>query len=84
MEILKQDQYSPLPASIEACIIFAAINGYLDKLAIEELRNWEEKYIHYLDKNAQDLLAKIEKGEKVENELKDELMKNVEASLKLI
>jgi len=84
MEVLKQDQYSPLAASIEASIIFAAINGYLDKLAIEEIRNWEEKYIRHLDRNAKDLLAKIEKGEKVENELKDELVKHVEASLKLI
>jgi F-type H+/Na+-transporting ATPase subunit alpha len=84
MEILKQDQYSPLPASIEACIIFAAINGYLDKLAIEDLRTWEEKYIRHLNQNAKEFLNKIEKGEKVENELKDELVKNVEASLKQI
>ena len=36
-EILKQDQYSPLPVEKQIVIIFAATNGFLDSLPVADL-----------------------------------------------
>ncbi len=39
-EILKQPQYQPLPVEKQVAIIFAATNGYLDGVAVEQLRQY--------------------------------------------
>ncbi len=41
MEILKQDQYQPLPVENQVLIIFAASNKYLDDLPVYECRRFE-------------------------------------------
>ena len=33
VEILKQDQYKPLPMEKQVMIVFAGVNGYLDDIA---------------------------------------------------
>ncbi|MGB2617651.1 MAG: F0F1 ATP synthase subunit alpha, partial [Candidatus Acidiferrales bacterium] len=42
VEILKQDQYQPLPVEKQVLIIFAASNKYLDDLPVEECRRFEK------------------------------------------
>ena len=42
-EILKQDQYTPLPMEKQVLIIFAATNGYLDKYPVSAGRRYEEE-----------------------------------------
>ena len=42
-EILKQDQYSPLPMEKQIVIIFAATNGYLDALPVADCRRYEKE-----------------------------------------
>jgi F-type H+-transporting ATPase subunit alpha len=70
-EILKQDQYKPLPVEKQIAIIFAGINGLLDDLPIEKIRDFELLLQRYLDENAADLLNKIrEKGELTDGEEK--------------
>jgi F-type H+-transporting ATPase subunit alpha len=39
-EILKQPQYSPLSLENQISIIFAGTNGYLDKIAIEDVSTY--------------------------------------------
>ena len=34
-EILKQDQYAPMPVEEQVAVIFAGVNGLLDDLEIE-------------------------------------------------
>src|SRR6059058_6154538 len=38
VEILKQPQYEPVPVERQVAIIFAGTNGYLDNIAVSELR----------------------------------------------
>src|SRR5207244_5630749 len=48
-EILKQDQYSPLPVEKQIMIVFAAINGYLDDLPVSECRRFEKELYNFMD-----------------------------------
>ena len=43
IEILKQDQYSPLRISQQIVIIYAAINGFLDHVDIQKVRAFEKE-----------------------------------------
>lgn len=48
-EILKQPQYQPLSLSEEVMILFAATNGFADKVPVESVRGWEPELLRYLD-----------------------------------
>ena len=58
-EMLKQNQYSPLPVEKEVLIMFAAREGYFDKLAVEQIRPFELGLYANFDARHADLLAEI-------------------------
>ncbi|MFA5771029.1 MAG: F0F1 ATP synthase subunit alpha, partial [Patescibacteria group bacterium] len=71
-ELLKQNQYSPIPVAKQVCAIYAVNEGYLDEMDITEIKAWEESFYSFLDRSKKSLLDKIIAGwdEKVETELK--------------
>jgi len=58
-EILKQPQYHPLPVELQVLSIFAASNGYLDDLELEEVARFEQELHTYFKANHPELLARI-------------------------
>ena len=63
-EVLKQDQYVPLPVEKQVLIIYAGNRGFLDEFEVGLIKKYEKKLYDYLEKNHPDLLRKIaEKGE---------------------
>jgi len=59
VEMLKQGQYQPLSAEKQVVAIWAATNGYLDDLAVAQVRPFETQLLAYLDVNAPELLRTI-------------------------
>ena len=49
VEILKQLQYQPLPVEKQVAIIFAATNGYLDGVPVDEAAAYEHELYRFLD-----------------------------------
>merc|ERR1719473_1836038 len=47
-EILKQDQFVPLPTEEQVCVLYAGVRGYLDKLQTSEIPKFEELYLQIL------------------------------------
>ena len=47
-EVLKQDQYKPMPVSQQVMIIYAVINGFLDNVPIEEIKQWEHQFHEFM------------------------------------
>jgi F-type H+/Na+-transporting ATPase subunit alpha len=74
-EILKQDQYVPLPVEKQVIIIFAGTNGFLDDLEVPDLRPFEQSLYRYLDTSQTPLLAKIRERKALDDEIKGELQK---------
>ncbi len=58
-EILKQDQNAPLAMEVQAAILYALANGYLDDVEIDRVRAFEAALMSYLESNQRDLLAGI-------------------------
>jgi F-type H+-transporting ATPase subunit alpha len=76
-EILKQDQYHPLPVEKQVLVIFAATNGFLDSLAVADCRRYEKELLDFLDTRQPGLLGEI--AEK--NDIKGELTDRIKAAL---
>ena len=74
VEVLKQDQYVQISFEKQVVIIYAATNGYLDEINIDEIKRFEKEFLEYLEvKNPKllpDLAEKKEIDEKIEEELK--------------
>ncbi len=63
-EILKQDQYVPLPVEKQILIIYAGSRGFLDEFEVGQIKEYERKLYEFFEKEHADLLKKIaEKGE---------------------
>jgi len=58
-EILKQDQYQPMPVEEQVAIIFAATNGYLDDIPVEQVRPFEKEFLPYLRNSHPEILKSI-------------------------
>jgi F-type H+-transporting ATPase subunit alpha len=50
VEVLKQDQYVPLPLAKEVMIIFAGGQGFLDDIQVEDIGRFETEFFAYMDK----------------------------------
>ncbi len=81
-ELLKQAQSNPYPVELQVAVIFAGIKGYFDKIAVKDVKRFEEELIRDLNKNPADILEVIKKegkiSEAVENKLRallDQLVK---------
>ncbi len=71
-EVLKQLQYSPLSVAHQVSIIYAVVNGYLDDVAVEKVKDFEEKFHVFLDTQMKDFVATFEKSKELteDNEAK--------------
>jgi F-type H+-transporting ATPase subunit alpha len=58
-ELLKQPQSSPVPVEEQVVAIYAGTNGYLDDLAVEDVRPFETALLQYFRANEADLLESV-------------------------
>src|SRR5216683_1373864 len=72
-EMLKQGQYSPLPMEKEVLIMFAAKEGYFDKLSVEQIRPFEMGLYTSFDSRHADLLAEIRDQKAISDDLTKKL-----------
>jgi F-type H+-transporting ATPase subunit alpha len=72
-EILKQDQYDPLPVEKQVTIIFAAANGYLDGFPVSEGRRYERELYSFLEARQPTLLKDVAEKKDIKGELTDRL-----------
>lgn len=55
-EVLKQGQYAPLPMEQQVAVLYAAVNGKLEKVPVAEIQEWERGFIASLTGSHRDLL----------------------------
>ncbi len=68
VEILKQDEFSPVPVEEQVAIIHAAINGYLDPVPLDDIEDFEEEYIERLRLRHEEVLQTIRETEELSDE----------------
>ena len=85
MEVLKQNQYSPMTFVQQTIEIFTAQNNFLDDLEVSEVRSFLDKIWLSLNKNHQDILLEIEDKKALSDELIAKMkvvIKDIKESLK--
>merc|ERR1711920_87752 len=58
-ELLKQNQYVPMPFQDQVICIYAGTRGYLDKLAVSDVGPFQEKLLAYFKSSAASVLDEI-------------------------
>jgi len=76
-EILKQDQYVPLPVEKQVLIIYAGNRGYMDGFEISEIKDYEKQLYDYFKKEHPDVLTKIAEKKEIDGELDEAISKNL-------
>ena len=73
-ELLKQDLYDPVPLGIQVVTVFGGTKGYLDKVPVNKVKEWETGLARYLRSDGRALVAEIEE----KKALDDALFKKIE------
>jgi F-type H+-transporting ATPase subunit alpha len=73
VELLKQDQYQPLSVAVQIFVIFAGVNGYVDDLPVEAVREFERELIQRLDKQGGDLKKELAEKKTLDEPLTQKL-----------
>src|SRR5438874_2715169 len=73
VEILKQPQYEPVPVERQVAIIFAGTNGYLDNIAVSELRTFETELYKFIETRHPQLFPAVAEKKQLDDQLKGAL-----------
>ena len=77
-EILKQDQYNPLPVWYQVIIIYAATKQYLIDIPVEDVLEFEKGLFEYLDSKHPDIPAAIRDEKVISDETEKKLVAAIE------
>ncbi|MEJ2057853.1 MAG: F0F1 ATP synthase subunit alpha, partial [Desulfofustis sp.] len=75
VEILKQPQYQPLPMEKQVCIIYAGTKGFLDKLPVETLADYEAELYNDIDSNDASIFSELKEKQEFDDGLREKLEK---------
>ncbi|MGN6548450.1 MAG: F0F1 ATP synthase subunit alpha, partial [Pararhizobium sp.] len=81
-ELLKQPQFSPLKTEEQVVVIFAGVNGYLDKLAVSQVGAFEEGLLAYMRGEGRAILDTIRKEKAISDDLREKMKKAIDAYAK--
>jgi F-type H+-transporting ATPase subunit alpha len=81
-ELLKQPQFSPLKTEEQVAVIFAGVNGYLDKLAVNQVGKFEAGLLASLRNEHKDVLDAIRDQKAISDEIKGKLKAAIDAFAK--
>ena len=78
-EVLKQDQFVPLPVEKQVLVIYAATSGALDALPVPEVRRFEREFLQFTDTNYPSLLKNIAAKKALDDSIKAEIKTALDA-----
>ena len=78
VEILKQEQYTPMSVADQVLVIFSAVRGLLDDIEVSDIRRFEKEMLDFLHEEKADLVKKL----RLQNELDDELSAALEETIR--
>jgi F-type H+/Na+-transporting ATPase subunit alpha len=72
-ELLKQPQFSPLRTEEQVAVIFAGVNGYLDKLQVSQVGEFEQGLLTTLRAEHKEILDDIRTEQQITDNIKERL-----------
>ena len=81
-ELLKQPQFSPLKTEEQVVVIFAGVNGYLDKLAVNQVGKFEQGLLAHIRSDGKDVLDAIRTEKQISDDTRAKLKGHIDAFAK--
>ncbi|HEX7509966.1 MAG TPA: F0F1 ATP synthase subunit alpha [Chitinivibrionales bacterium] len=78
IELLKQDEHKPMPFEKQVVIIFAGTSGYLDDVAVEHIRKFEENFLKFVESSYPGIYQGIRDKKEITDDLKKQLVEAIE------
>lgn len=73
IELLKQNQFVPMPIEYQVLVVYAGMKGYLDKVPVTNVTKFEKALLELLKTKYQSFLEQIKKTKQISAELDLEL-----------
>jgi len=83
VELLKQDQYVPMPVESQVALIFVGTEGYLDNVPVDRIAEFEDEYLKYIKGKYAAVLKEISEKKVISDKLKEKMKKVVEEFLQI-
>jgi F-type H+/Na+-transporting ATPase subunit alpha len=77
VEVFKQPQYNPMPVEVQSAILWTVQNGLMDDVAVDKIKDFQNKLTDYLTNRKTDLMTRIVK----EKALSDPLAADLKAAV---
>lgn len=68
VELLKQEQYKPMPVADQVLSIFAGVNGFVDDVPVNKVREFEEGLLTYVNDTHPQLRDEVVAKKKIDEE----------------
>jgi|TARA_B110000116_G_scaffold263156_1_gene269292 F-type H+-transporting ATPase subunit alpha len=77
-ELLKQDQYSPMPVAQQVIAVFSGVKGFLDDVELSEIKNIEKQIFEEVKSLNPEIIDSINNTGKLEEEIEKKLISVIE------
>ena len=72
-ELLKQGWEEPMPVAQQILVIWSITNGFLDTVLVEKIKEWEKRYLEFIELKHSDLEKTIDKEQKLSDKLLEKM-----------
>jgi F-type H+-transporting ATPase subunit alpha len=83
VELLKQDQYVPMPFEEQVILIFAGTQGFLDEMPLESIRAFEEQFLNFIRTKKQDVAKEVREKKALDDDLKAKISAAITEFMKI-
>ena len=73
MEILKQDQYKPMPVEEQIVSLFVAVENHLADIDVAEVRRFEAEWLRFLHDGHPEILTEIRNEKRLTDEIRERM-----------
>ncbi|HRP68829.1 MAG TPA: F0F1 ATP synthase subunit alpha [Turneriella sp.] len=70
VELLKQPQYKPMPVEKQVLSIYAATKGFMDKIPVAKIRDFEDRLLEFIEKTHNEFFVAIRDTKSLPDEAK--------------
>src|SRR6266849_2207266 len=71
IEVFKQPQYNPIAVEVQAAILWTVQNGFMDDVAVDRIKDFQNKLTDYLTSRKTQLMGRIAKEKAMSDALTD-------------
>lgn len=76
-EVLKQGQYTPMSMEKQVLIMYAAVNGYLDDITVDQISGFESDFHRFVEANHPEIISILAK----EKDISDTTEESIKAAI---